>query len=198
MILWTIQSKEAWETIQRTGLLRAEPGFVSRDFISAYEWMAKQMEIRIEPSKGCLPLWSWYQWESERKKKPDLRFGGHLPKGDHGVRIEFKIEDNKVVLSDFHLWHYVLNYWYLPATEDDDNTFEAELNEHGLSFYETKPLKHADFHKRIVDSWNRVFDLNWADPGESITFRREKKSIQATFWKLRLEQVRKVQPFTAR
>jgi hypothetical protein len=36
-----------------------------------------------------------------------------------GVRLELEIPDGTALLSDFSLWHYPLNYWYLPSTGED-------------------------------------------------------------------------------
>lgn len=41
--------------------------------------------------------------------------------------IEFEIEQDSVLLSDFELWHFVLNYWYLPSSLQDIGRFEEEL-----------------------------------------------------------------------
>jgi len=42
--------------------------------------MAEQMRKRLKCvfKKVALPLWAWCQWEGERRRKPDLRSGGHL------------------------------------------------------------------------------------------------------------------------
>lgn len=130
--------------------------------------------------------------------KPDLRSSGHLLKGERGVRIEFRVSDRLILLSDFDLWHYVLNYWYLPESEKDAEDFEAELSRRGLSYYSTKPLRNAAFHKKITESWARIFDLDWADRKQSIAHPRAKKSIQASCWELRRNQVRDVRFFRAR
>ena len=71
--------------------------------------------------------------------KPDLRSSGHLLKGERGVRIEFRVSDRLILLSDFDLWHYVLNYWYLPESQKDDEAFESELSRRGLSFTKRNP-----------------------------------------------------------
>jgi len=196
--LWTIQLISAWEKLQKLGILRADTHYADKNFIHAYKWMAKQMEARlgIRPSQNSLPLWAWYQWEDERKRKPDLRYKGHLSKGERGVRIEFEIDKSKVVLSDFELWHYVLNYWYLPATKENGEAFEVELSKKGLSFYETKPLPNTNYHKRIVKSWERIFDITCSD--ELFTWPQNKKSIQASFWELRIENVTHIHVFTSR
>ena len=38
-------------------------------------------------------------------------------------------------------------------------TFEAELAAQGLSFFKQKPIPNDRYHRRIVESWNRIFDL---------------------------------------
>ena len=42
------------------------------------------------PEPDCVPIWAWCQWEGKRKK-PDLRCRGHLPKGQPGVRLELEV-----------------------------------------------------------------------------------------------------------
>ena len=79
------------------------------------------------PFVHCLPLWAWFQWEGRSKKRPDLRFSGHIPHGETGVLIKFHAEASAVFLSDFELWHYVLNYWYLPHSNEDEARFDAIL-----------------------------------------------------------------------
>lgn len=196
--LWTIQLISAWEKLQKLGILRTDTHYADKNFIHAYKWMAKKTEERlgVRPSQNSLPLWAWYQWEGERKRKPDLRYKGHLFKGERGVRIEFEIEADKVVLSDFELWHYVLNYWYLPATKEDGEAFEVELSKKGLSFYETKPLPNTNYHERIVKSWEHIFDITSSD--DLFAFPKNKKSIQASFWELRIENVTHIHVFTSR
>ena len=199
MILWTIQSPEAWIELQEKGVLRARRRhIVEATWFPAYEWMAEKMRARIgePPDLECVPIWAWYQWESAERKKPDLRTGGHLGKGERGVRIGFEQAEDGVLLSDFCLWHYVLNYWYLPSCEADGEMFERELASHGLSFFDQKPLPHAEYHLRIVRSWNRIFDLDWSEP--DISQPRKRKSIQATMWEIRWDQVRQHKQFTSR
>lgn len=156
------------------------------------------MEKRIGPApfRNSMPLWAWYQWQSSKKKRPDLRFKGFLEKGEQGVLIEFEISDELVLLSDFELWHHVLNYWYLPSSKDDGEAFELELAKKNLSFYTVKPPPHFIYHKKIEKSWRRIFDLDWENP--YLTSPRKEKSIQACFWKLEIKNVRNHKEFSAR
>lgn len=158
--------------------------------------MAEQLGRHIQaPAKCHWPIWAWYQWEDSEKRRPDLRASSHLEKGMPGVRMEIEVDGTKVLLSDFMLWHYVLNYWYLPTSEKEGENFEKEIGRQGLSFYETKALP-PPHHKRIEKSWQRIFDLDWMVPG--ISSARADKSIQAVFWELRIEQVKKVDTFRVR
>lgn len=196
--LWTIQSIPAWEKLQKLKVLQADRHYIEKEFLNAYQWMALQMKKKLgyRPFRDSVPLWAWYQWEGKEKRKPDLRYSGHLPKGVKGVLIEFKIDRNQALLSDFDLWHYVLNYWYLPISKKDHCAFLAELSKEGLSFYETKPLPNIKYHKRIVKGWGRIFDIDSSN--DYIASPNEEKSIQACFWELRIENVRNIQIFISK
>jgi hypothetical protein len=199
MILWTIQSPQAWTELQDKGVLRAKRQYImERTWLSAYQWMAEKMRLHIgpPPESDCLPIWTWYQWEGQRRKKPDLWASGHLGKGERGVRVEFEHPDGGALLSDFCLWHYVLSYWYLPASEADSEAFEAELAAHGLSFFDQKPLPHSGYHSKIVRSWDRIFDLDWSEP--DVSEPMEEKSIQAAIWEVKRDQVKSHKHFTSR
>jgi Domain of unknown function (DUF3841) len=204
MVIWSILTQQAWDDLQRRGRLRVSSRRVMQEFLGPYHWMADQMERRLRvprPSKDAMPIWAWHQWEGVARRKPDLRAGGHLPRGVRGVRVECHVEDDRVLLSDFDLWHYVLNYWYLPKTEKDGEAFEKKLVRAGLSFYgcdHHRPLGHAQFHREVEQSWQRIFDVNWADRRHSIASPPKKKSIQATLWELSLADVVRTRAFTAR
>ncbi len=101
-----------------------------------------------------------------------------------------------VLLSDFSLWHHVLNYWYLPASPKDEKAFEATLEAAGLDYFKTKPLRNRVFHRRIESSWERIFDLDLEVRG--VTDARANRSVQATLWALPLEAVREITWFIAR
>ena len=168
-------------------------------YLAAYQWMIRQMEVRKirKPFDKAFPIWAWYQWNGVAKRMPDLRYRGHLSPGSRGVRIKFETDDALVLLSDFDLWHYVLNYWYLSTSMAEGNRFDRELKRIGLDYYEMKPLPNEEYHRRIERSWEKIFDLDWVDKYRHIAHKREGKSIQATFWELKLEYVREVKEFMA-
>ena len=194
MKLWTIQNMAAWEFLQREQVLVADRRYSIDCFREPYTWMVRQMRRRIRDNSEAWPLWAWYQWRGIDRRKPDLRYRDHLWDGDErGVRIEFEQPDSGALLSDFQLWNYVLNHCYLPETLAAGDAFRAELREHNIEPALRLP---AAYHRRMADSWNRIFDLDWSPEGDKEP--RDQKQIQATFWKLHLHQIRDVKFFTKR
>jgi hypothetical protein len=100
--------------------------------------------------------------------------------------IEYNLPDSQVLLSDFDLWHYVLNRGYLGVSEAQIERFEAASEHYSPARYQCL-LRH---------SWERIFDLDWVSPG--VASSKAEKAIQATFWELYLEQVHSAREFIAR
>lgn len=128
--------------------------------------------------------------------KPDICPSSYSPKGSEWVRIEFKLDECEVLLSDFDLWHYVLNYWYLPESIDEGEIFEKELKRAGYSFYEDIPIPCQKYHDLIEKSWDKIFDIKWEE--KDLTLLNDRKSIQAIFWELSLDSVVDVTRFIAK
>jgi hypothetical protein len=200
MILWTIQTETAWRAFRAKGVLRGirsrvptEPGWAD-----SYAWMARQMTRRIgpPPSAKSYPVWAWFQYNGASRPKPDLRCSALLSRGKRGVRIEFECPDQLVLLSDFELWHCVLCYSMLDESEAESERFDEELKQRGISMPFPRPLPDPELHRRIEQSWERIFDLDWDADGWC--HERAVKSIQATVWQLTVDQVRRETHFTAR
>jgi len=184
-LLWTIQHEEAYQEFEKTGILIANEKylFCGDDLRFAYDWLAKQMRKRIgQPPEGIrYPVWAWHQWEGKRKRR-DLRLSGYGKRGTPMVQITFEIEEVDCLSSDFDAWHGVLMNQYVANNE-------AEWDR----FYEQNP------HPQQIDvepSWVRIFDITRYTPNWDC--EPEKKSIQATFWKIDMSQVRKVEHFIAK
>ena len=103
------------------------------------------------------------------------------------------------MLSDFSNFHFALNNWYLPLDEADGEKYDSEYKALGFNYGDDKNFKiQTDemnaIRKRIVDSWDRIFDLDREDDNYAYGYNSE-KSIQATFWELRLDQVIKAEVY---
>lgn len=197
MRLWTIQYIDFYKELVDKKVISGKIENADSDFLFGYNWMINQMEKRIDKKPNdSYPIWAWLQYESINKPKPDLRTSGFLKKGTKGVRLEIKKDNDSVLLSDFELWHTPLSYkTYIGDSEDDANKFDKFLKLQGLGDMKFENLPDKIKHK-IILSWDKIFDLDF--DCEYYAQPKEKKSIQATFWKLKIDDVIKVDYFVAR
>lgn len=188
MRVWTMQPIEVWEQFERDGVFHCDENLSENgeDFKDSYAWMIEQMDKRMEHPDGVvLPMWAWYRYDW-KNKKPDLRQTGFGYKGEKTVCIELEIPESELLLSDFNAWHFVLNHsWY------DDSTNEEEWDQLH-DWYDKLPGDVR--HQLCLESWQKIFNIEpmkseWANNGAY---------VQATFWELKREYVKKVQFFTAR
>lgn len=187
MLLWTSQEEAVYNELLKTGVYRCDLNLSPmKDCRKQYDWLVRQMKQRIgpPPEQVTYPVWAIYQ-QSDKHRKPDLRrerwmFGYD---GERFACIEIEIPDREVLLSDFDAWCIILSDFLISDTEQEDRYLEAQYE--ALSPSEKRRMKEKN--------WERVFDLSPLNNG----WARRGYEIQATFWELRLEQVRDVRFFRA-
>ena len=190
MLLWTMQPVEVYDALKKNGVYRCDitkSDYASYEqFTDAYDWMKEQLTDRCGNPKHIKDMvWAWHTYDGKHKK-PDLRHTGFGKKGEKEVCLEIDIPDNEVLLSDFDEWHNVLNRWFC------DNSQNEEEWEHIQEELDNLPGDVRD--KKIRESWQRIFDIKQY----KTDWRSNGYYVQAVFWELKLEQIKKVQYFTAR
>ncbi|GBU26898.1 hypothetical protein R84B8_00413 [Treponema sp. R8-4-B8] len=204
MRLWTIQAQEAYKQLRKNGVLHASEEHVwcEDSLRHAYDWMAAELAKKdVMPEGIRYPIWAWYQWQGKRKKR-DLRERGFMKRGNPAVQLEIEIPDNKVLLSDFDVFHCVLNNLYVCSSEEDHERFEKWYESMGIGYGDWKNDASQDeklqiVQRAIVESWAGVFDLTKEDDNY-LYGKNEEKSIQAVFWELREDQVIWAREFIAK
>ena len=188
MILWTMQPIEVWNIIQDTGVFHCDPAkstMLKLELVEKYEWLIRQMKKRIglPPTGVTYPVWAWYA-QNGKHNKPDLRSErwGYGLGNEQYACIEFEISDDLVLLSDFDVWHIVLNNGLISETEEENTRQEAY-------FELLAPEAQKEYREK---NWEYVFDVtpfnnHWITRGDW---------IQATVWELRKEMIRGVRFFT--
>ena len=179
MQLYTIQPENLYEKLLKEKEITNNGDFLSdfgKDFSGQYKWMAEQMLLHgIKKTQGAkYPCWAWYKY-STKSNRPDLRHAGHAVRGTKCVCMELAIPDKAVLLSNFDLWHCVLNDMPVFEEADWDSSYAAYK---ALSIKEQFKIKEK--------SWEKIFTDFYDSP------------IQATFWQLTFQNVREVRFFTAR
>ena len=195
MRLWTIQGIEIYEQMQREGIAYCTKPIMGDEpvFVHAYHWMANQMRKRIgEPPIQNIeyPLWAWYQYNSAKSNKPPKSVND-VPEGVSAY-MEIEIPDKDVLLSEFSNWHAVLNECPLSNWKKIDKKTDKLDKEAGrrLTFHEY-PIA---IQKEIEDSWEAIFDLERRDKDVGRK-HKSNRSIQATFWALKPENIVSVEFF---
>lgn len=212
MILWTIQNKAVWEKLETDGTYTASDRFLGfppdeDDAFNhshyAYLWLIDQMKNRIGlPPEGVVyPIWAWYKQHSQSDGKPDMR-RSHYLKGHACVRMKLDIPDYEVLLSDFDEWHCALNYWFLSETEKESDEFDAWCGSLGVDFQDIRnwnvdSSQLREVRAKIEKSWELMLGVRKC-VDEDWHFSWSKRSIQATFWVLRRENVLSVEHFISR
>lgn len=189
MKLWTIQGIDIYEQLMKEGyVFCTKPQFAdSPSFIRSYQWMAMQMRERIgEPPVKVIeyPMWAWFQYNSAKDKKPP-RNPANIREG-LSAYMEIELPQTDILLSDFQCWHHVLNGWYITQNKKLGKKIDSLDKQAGkLLGFEDYPI---DIQKEIESEWPLVFDIDkqnrWFAPQ-----RKRNKSIQATFWMLKKENV---------
>ena len=93
------------------------------------------------------------------------------------------VPDDQVLLSDFDNWHSVLGRWAITESEEESDKIHDYFDHVDLE------TENAFLH----ENWKRVFDI---DPFENDWVRRG-ENVQATFWELKKEYVKRVRFFIA-
>ncbi len=193
--LWSIQAEPAIDALSRRGYLRGDGRRVDGFMRPAYRWMGAQLARRVAPPSGHngYPVWAWRQFDGVARPRPDLRTGGLLPSGTRGVLVTLELPASDVLLSDFQKWHAVLNRSYLPRTMADARRFENDLARAEIADGWPYP---EPFHSRVVASWQRIFELD--APASDCWEGADEREIQAVFWQLNLDDVKRMKRFLAR
>ena len=153
MRLWTFQSLAAWRHLTKTGALHTTAAHIDSDlnYNGAYDWMVRQMQRRMPAHSGHYPIWALPY------APDDATCAAYTSATEDLVLMELEVPPERVLLSDYHLWHSVLNNAYCARTEAEDDAFERR--------YRYPYTGHAE---RVVErSWQRIFAFNkpwWRRP----------------------------------
>ena len=129
MRLWTIQHKSVWDALLDDHVFFASKNRIdAKDFEVPYQWMEKMAAKLIKDWKvTSRPIWTW-------TTKPDLRNYRFIkvprsPKEQEFVLIELEVPEDKVLLSDFDMWHLPLNNSPITYTEKQWDRVKGNLSQ---------------------------------------------------------------------
>lgn len=200
MKLYTFQPNFIWETIQKEDFyhpfdLFEKDAFLKEDveqgwgFVKSYEWLKEKMLQKgiVHKQHNQHLIWAWYQWYGT-KSKPDKRYSSvYAFYNEPFVMLELEIDPSRILLTDYDAWHFVLNYWLL-GNEEETEQFSELYN-----YYKEKPISNKEADLKIKQSWDVVLDIDKCRT--ILEYPREQQCIQATFFEIFKEDVKKVHYF---
>lgn len=180
MVLWTVQSVEVYKEILQKGCYTCKKSNtnIDKDFMNSYGYISEQMRCIIgsENTEELYPIWAWYKWDG-KNKQPNLKHMGYSGNKKEYVLLQIEKDDRDVLLSDFDLWHYVLNNEYY-IEETNENTYDEKMAKY-------ERLSEEEKQREKVNSWNSIFHIE------------KSEYIQAAFWRLNIKDIKKVKFFKA-
>lgn len=178
---WTIMARSTWTLLIANNTLTCPASKAENDpiFTHAYEWMKASMtEAGLHaPTPGLTPWWCWVKREANQY----LPYLEDLNGLEDPVVLQLSVPASEVALSCFDLWHYVLNQFYIPASEEDSAEFE-----NAWDVAKGQPESVTQLEQRLRKSWQAIFDLNQSRVGMGPV---ESRSIQGCFWTLKQDWV---------
>ena len=211
MILQTIQPVSVLESLQKDSIVFSAPDYSEYDedgqawtFKLSYEWLKKQMLTRgVMPEKNETDIfWAW-AWSGDRGKKlVDMRTRPYCRSQDN-VLLTINKNPQDILLSDFSLWNFVLNYWALYTSKQDEKMWNNICKEKSTNYFNHKPLTQYHLNEKIEKTWELIFEIEEKDNG--FYFNTDKKVqkylevynkpqvVQATFWNIKKDELKKVQ-----
>lgn len=173
--------RSTWQLLKAQGVLTCPISRAIDDptFQDAYAWIKDSMTsagIRA-PASDLSPWWCWVRREQSHPEPYIEDVEGLLDP----VVLKLSLPSEQIVLSCFDLWHFVLNKWYVWASELDEQEFDRAMKN-----AEEGSVAALQLQRRMEESWSAIFELDQTavDMGPF-----EAKSIQGCFWTLRLADV---------
>jgi len=191
MRIYTIQTVSFYDELLQEGIVCCNTqSWMCLEYRVQYDWMAEQMRKRIgNPPRPetKYPIWVWQQYISKKNPVPPMS-SKDIEEGEtEAVMLELEVPDNEVLLSDFSVWHLPLNHGAV-TYKHEDNKLVKELKDYERQHKDCFRVQDysPELQKKILKTWERVFDLDTCDPNIA-TAKRRNRSIQGTIWLLRKE-----------
>lgn len=152
--MYTIQHQSVADKLAKTGLYKTNRRFICEPtFKEAYDWLTK-MAKKHKGWEESRPVWAWH-------KRPDLRNyrffrDEQSPTNRTDVLITLEVPEQFVLLSEFGLWHCVLNNFYVYINKQQEKYWNKLLKPYNDQL-DKAPKK---IHKLKEKSWEQILFLN--------------------------------------
>ena len=180
VILWTRQDIRSLKEIEESGRYRVKKSYIEEQFgdiaehyLNAYDWLTRAA-TKIVPKPEGVDYMVWCSISDQNM----------LRSIEGTVVYKLEVPKDEIVYLDGMKWDYVLNHLYIPKDDEDERKYRDEMKKKGFNDV-FSPIKeeYAHFYplekKKIVDSWDRIFQI---DDWNIFT-------TQANIWEIRSDMI---------
>lgn len=181
--LWTRQVPEMWEELENNGTyhvkeeyIRMKNNTIADYYLKLYRWYTFEARNYAEiPSDLQYPIWLCVSEETM------------LQPIENTIILKLEVPKDKVVFCNMEAWGYVVNYWYVPLSKEDEEKHAEELKLYGITEEDelistSKGNFYPMLRRKIMDSWKRVFTMLPANDNDAV----------ATIWEIKREWVKEI------
>lgn len=153
--VWTKQHQEVWTNLERTGRHLASRAGICRDLgqedaalvLETYSWLASRLPQAGRPAEAQYPVWVSPSGETAMLPSPGF------------VLLELQVDPALITRVNIAKWGAILNYAYLPASQDDGRRHQKRMAAYGVSDAKAMMSRfYPELRQEIVASWDRLFD----------------------------------------
>ena len=177
--VWTKQHKDILNILKKKGRFIAMKEYIlqgkediSRFYFESYRWYAERAsKIVDKPEDVHYSIWVSLNKESILGLDPDT------------VLLEIEIDSDRVVEMDYSKWGYVVNYYYIPENEKDNQRHNELLDKYEIddsTAYMTSFYPHIK--KEIIKSWDSLFDKSRFNSREKV----------GTIWEIKSQWIKNI------
>lgn len=180
--LWTRQDIRSLDILKKENIFRNKRNYIKEQygdiaphFMEKYGWFVNTANEFVPVPEGVeFPIWCSISYENM------------LRPIENTVCYELEVPEEQIIYFDGGKWDYVLNNIYIPKDEADLKRYKDEMAAKGFentfSFVKGKYSYFEEEKKRVIGSWNRIFDIeDW-----------NIFTVQANIWEITMGMVKNI------
>ncbi|WP_336769768.1 DUF3841 domain-containing protein [Bacillus bombysepticus] len=154
MIVYTVQTEEAWKQFKKQGHLEGNKKEIDPEFIYTYDWMVYQAKNRLPHYKGDYPVWVW-----EENNYPNRNAKAWGREKQKMVILTLDVPEEWVLWSEFSYWCCAMSegsrYKNQLSKAPLHEWFELMNEEYGIIFDFEYLLTHPDWYLGTEDTMKK-------------------------------------------
>jgi hypothetical protein len=134
--LYTYHDDIMIDLLNKNGVIYGDRNHIMEEFyLDAYTWMNEQMIKHVPDHSGNFPIWAYVNRPNLRKQSP--------VRENFTVRITADVPVERVLISNFEMWHCCLNNCHTSSDDRWDNATPEEIRESWSAIFDL----HVDYPK---------------------------------------------------